>query len=433
VVPPTAHTCPAAAAFDPFDPGYLADPYPVFAAVREQTPAFRALSVDAWVVTRYADVAAVLGDPATYSAAPAQAPIVPLSAAARAALGDDFPPPPTMSNCDPPEHARIRRINTRTFSARRTVALEPRVRSAATAMVDRMLERPQFDVAAELATRLPLSVICMLIGFPPGDAELIKGWCGNRLAFSWGRPDPHEQARIAADMRAYWTYCKEFVAERLAHPRDDLASDLLRTHREDPGQLSLVEVTAIVYGLSFAGHETTTHLITNALRRLLEHRDQWQALCADPGLVPNAVEEALRFDTSVISWRRVTTRPATIGGVDVPAGATLLLLLASANRDPRRFPDPDAFDVTRADAVHHLSFGRGIHFCLGAPLARMELRTVLELLTARSPDLRLVAGQPLQFPANLSFRGPEQLWLERDDPGQIAVPRVHRADPGGAG
>ena len=413
MVPPATSACTASAQFDPFDPKYLADPYPVLSAVREETPVFHAPALDMWVVTRYADIEAVFGDPATFSAANAQDPIIPLSEAARAELGGDFPPPKTMSNCDPPKHARIRRVNMRTFSARRTAVLEPRVRAAATGMVDRMLARPRFDVVAELTYPLPAFMIFTLIGFPESDFEQIKSWCGERMAFSWGRPGPEEQVRIARDIYAYWGYCKEFMAERLARPQDDLASDLLRIHREDPEQLSVLEATAIVYGLSFAGHETTTNLTTNAVRRLLEHHDQWQALCADSGLIPNAVEEVLRFDTSVVAWRRITTRAVSIGGVDVPAGAKLMLLLASANRDPARFPDPDAFDVTRTDAVHHLSLGRGIHFCLGAPLARMELRTVLGLLTARAPDLELVPGQTLSFPANISFRGPRELWLQR--------------------
>jgi cytochrome P450 len=404
--------CPAAAGFDPFDPAYLADPYPVLSAVRQETPVFHAPALGMWVVTRYADIEAVLGDPATFSAAIAQSPLVPPSEAALAELGEDFPPPPTMSNCDPPEHARIRRVNMRTFSARRTAVLEPRVRAAATGMVDRMLTSPRFDVVAGLTYPLPAFMIFTLIGFPEADTELIKSWCGDRMNFSWGRPDPEEQVQIARDMHAYWGYCKEFVAERLARPRDDLASDLLRTSREDPGQLSVLEATAIVYGLSFAGHETTSNLTTNAIRRLLEHRDQWEALCADPGLIPGAVEETLRYDTSVVSWRRVTTRPVTLGGVDLPAGTRLMLLLASANRDPDRFDDPDTFDVTRADAVHHLSLGRGIHFCLGAPLARMEVGIVLELLTTRAPDLELVPDQALSFPPNISFRGPRQLWLQ---------------------
>jgi len=169
----------------------------------------------------------------------------------------------------------------------------------------------------------------------------------------------------------------------------------------------------LIYGLSFAGHETTTNLTTNAVRRLLEHPDQWREICADPTLIPGAVEEVLRFDTSVIAWRRITTRAVSIGGVEVPAHAKLMLMLAAADHDPARFPDPDAFDIHRPDAARHLAFGKGIHFCLGAPLARMELRIVLELLTEHAPDLAMAADQDLTFPPNIAFRGPRRLLLER--------------------
>jgi cytochrome P450 len=168
----------------------------------------------------------------------------------------------------------------------------------------------------------------------------------------------------------------------------------------------VLEVAGIVYGLSIAGHETTSNLTTNAVRQLLTHRAQWRALCVDPALIPNAVEEALRFDTSVLTWRRVTTRPVRIGEVDIPAGAKLLLALGAANRDPSRFHDPDVFDVISKNAARHISFGYGIHFCLGASLARMELRIVLELLTRLAPDLDLLENQELSFKPNIAFRGP---------------------------
>jgi len=233
------------------------------------------------------------------------------------------------------------------------------------------------------------------------------------MAFSWGHPTPAEQVEIAGNMRRYWDYCAEFVRARIAEPRDDFTSDLVRVHLADPAQVSELEITSVIYGLSFAGHETTTNLTSNAVRRLLEHREQWTALCAEPSLIPNAVEEVLRHDTSVIAWRRITTKPARIGEVDIPAGAKLLLLLGGTGRDPERFADPARFDVHREDAGRHLAFGKGIHFCLGAPLARMEARIVLELLTAAAPDLELVPDQRFDFPPNVSFRGPQQLWLRR--------------------
>lgn len=404
-----APACPAHARFDPFDPAYLADPYPTYAGL----PAvFHAPELDMWVLTRYSDIEAVFRDPETFSAAIAQDPMFPLAERAREVLrAGGFAPDKTMSNCDPPKHARIRKHNMRAFSARRIARLEPMVRARAGELIDAMLAKPSFDVVAELTFPLPAYMIFTLIGFPPEDTEMLKAWGVDRLAFSWGRPSTDEQVAIAEGMVRYWRYCQRFVAKRLADPRDDFTSDHIRAHRADPGGLTVDEIVSVVYGLSFAGHETTANLGANAIRRLLEHSDQWRALCADPGLIPNAVEEVLRHDNSVIAWRRATTRPVRMAGVDIPAGAKLLLLLGSADRDPERFEAPERFDVHRENASRHLGFGKGIHFCLGAPLARMELRVVLEELTGRAPDLELVPGQRWDFPANVSFRGPRELWV----------------------
>jgi cytochrome P450 len=367
-----------------------------------------------WVLTRAADIEAVFTDPQAYSAAIAQDPLFPPAEAARDVLRTwGFDPPHTMSNLDPPEHRRIRTHNMRAFSARRIAELEPRVKHAAREMVEAMLARPAFDLVAELSFPLPAYMIFTLIGFPPQDTKMLKNWCGDRLAFSWGRPSAAKQVEIAENMGRYWQYCQEFAARKMAEPAGDFTSQLLAAHRSDPGELSVREIAGIVYGLSIAGHETTTNLTTNAVRQLLTHRAEWEALCADPALIPNAVEEALRFDTSVLTWRRVTTRPVRLGEVGIPAGAKLLLALGAANRDPALFDNPDRFDVTRKRAARHISFGRGIHFCLGAPLARMELRIVLELLTRLAPDLDLLPSQKLSFEPNIAFRGPRELWLRR--------------------
>jgi hypothetical protein len=408
----TIGTCPAHS-FDPFAPEFLADPYPTLAEMREGGPVYYSPVLDMWVVTRYGEVEAIFRDPDTYSAAIAQDPIYPLAEPTRAVLARGFRASATMSNCDPPEHTRIRRFNMRSFSARRIGILEPKVRAQAKRLIDELPGQDQFDLVAALTFPLPAFMIFTLIGFPAEDTEMLKGWCTNRTLFSWGRPTVSDQVRIAGNMVRYWQYCERFVDDRIAEPGDDFAGDLARIHREDPGQLARDEIVGVVYGLSFAGHETTTNLTTNAVRRLLEHRDQWEALRADPSLIPNAIEEVLRYDTSVIAWRRITTRPVEIGGVAVPEGARLLLSLASANRDPDQFTDPDRFDVERTGARAHLALGKGIHFCLGAPLARMEARIVLEMLIDTAPDLELVEGQSLSFPPNVSFRGPDRLILRR--------------------
>jgi hypothetical protein len=420
----TSRACPVHN-FDPFEPSFLADPYPRLDGLREQGPIFYAPVLDMWVVTRHADINEIFRHPETYSAAIAQDPIYPLADETKAVLAKGFRASATMSNCDPPKHTRIRRFNLRSFSARRIAILEPKVRAKADELIDDLLDDAEFDLVAGLTFPLPAYMIFTLIGFPAEDLEMLKGWCANRTLFSWGRPTVSEQVDIAENMVRYWRYCERFVDARIADPADDFTSDLARIHRDDPGQLTRDEIVGVVYGLSFAGHETTTNLTGNAVRRLLEHRDQWDAICADPSGIPNAVEEVLRYDTSVIAWRRITTRPVEIGGVDVPEGARLLLSLASANRDPAVFDEPGRFDVYRTSAREHLALGKGIHVCLGAPLARLEVRTALELLVAKAPDLELVPDQPLTFPPNVSFRGPEQLLLRNPTGGgriQVAAP-----------
>jgi len=411
--------CPVHSGFDPLAADYLADPYPILSAVRSETPAFYSPGTDLWVVTRYADIDAIFKDPLTYSAAITQAPVFPLAARAQEILAAGFNATKTMSNCDPPKHTRIRAYNVRAFSARRIAVLEPRVRAKASELAA-AIAPGAVDLVSALTYPLPAYMIFTLIGFPDADTEMLKGWCGNRMAFSWGKPAPEEQVEIAENMVRYWRYCEEFVAATVRDPRDDFTSDLIRVHLDDPAALSLDEITSIIYGLSFAGHETTTNLTGNALRLLLADRKQWAELCADPELITDAVEEVLRYDTSVISWRRITTRPVTIGGVEVPADAKLLLLLAAAGRDPEQFPDPETFDIRRPGARGHLAFGKGIHYCFGAPLARLEVRIVLELLTSLVPALALAAGQEFSFSPNITFRGPSQLWV--DWPAASATP-----------
>jgi cytochrome P450 len=210
-------------------------------------------------------------------------------------------------------------------------------------------------------------------------------------------------------MAAYRRYLRELVDAKTGAPGDDLTSDLLAIHRENPERLTLEEIASILFSLSFAGHETTTGLIGNTVRRLLEVQERWSAIRADPGLIPAAVEETLRYDPSVPVWRRVTTRPATLAGVQLPAGAKLFLWLAAAGRDAAAFSQPDAFDVHRPDSGRHLAFGKGLHYCLGANLGKLEAQIAVTALAARYPRLRLAPDQRLAFHPNISFRGPQVL------------------------
>ncbi|MFI1508867.1 cytochrome P450 [Streptomyces sp. NPDC020597] len=350
-------------------------------------------------------------NPKVFSAAVGQRPVFPLTEEAQSIVKAGFHAYPVMSDCDPPRHTRIRRHNQKGFSARRISVLEPKVWAKATELVDEI--RPGVvDLVPALTYPLPAYMIFTFIGFPDEDMDMLKSWCGNRIAFSWGKPTPDEQRVIADNMVNYWRYCEEFVAERAADPVDDFTSDLVRIHREDPDSLSIADITNVAYGLSFAGHETTTSFTGNAVRRLLADRTQWDELCADRSLIPKAVEEVLRYDSSIPAWRRITTEAVTVAGVEIPAQAKVLLLLGAANRDPAHFENPEAFDIHREDSRKHLAFGQGIHYCIGAALARMEARIALDLLTQRAPGMRVVEDQDFDFPANVSFRGPRRLLVD---------------------
>jgi cytochrome P450 len=405
------HGCPVEASFDPLSADYLADPYSVMAALPlAEAPLFFAPSIGYYVVTRYADIEAVFRDPVTYSAAVAQAPLVPLVAEAqRILLAGGHKPQPSMVSLDEPDHARLRKPAARAFSMKRVQAMIGVIEATTSALLDSVSDAAQFDLVAALAFPLPASIVFSLMGVPEQDYGQLKQWCGYRAALSWGRPAPEDQVEIAGSIAAYRRYLRGLVDVKAEQPADDLTSDLLLIHNEHPQRLTRDEISSILFSLSFAGHETTTGLIGNTARRLLEDPQRWSAIAERTELIPAAVEETLRYDPSVPAWRRVTTRPARLGGVELPGGARLFLWLAAAGRDPSVFDRPDGFDLLRPDAGQHLAFGKGLHYCLGASLGRLEAQIALAQLTRRYPDLRLAPGQQFTFHPNISFRGPQAL------------------------
>jgi cytochrome P450 len=399
--------------FDPFGPEYLADPYPHLAQARHATPAFFSPALDHWVVTRYDDIRSIFLSPGVFSAANALSPLTPPCPEAVRTLSG-FGAVPTLANADPPAHTRVRRMVNGAFTPRRVSAMEPVVRAVVARFCDERLRLGHADIIRDFAWDLPIIVLFSILGASPEDVARVKEATVNRVLITYGKPSPDEQVRAAEGLMALWDYAKALVEDRIRNPRDDFTTDLVQALDMQGKGLSVAEASTLTLNLLVAGHETTTNLLGNAFRQLLEDRGAWGQLCADPSLIPGAVEEVLRLDAPVIAWRRRTTQPVDIGGVAVPEAANLLLMLGSANRDPAKFPDPDAFDIRRPNAHQHLSLGFGGHFCLGAPLARLEARIVLEEVSARLPSLRLVAGQPLEFLPNVSFRGPLSLPVEWD-------------------
>lgn len=410
--------CPVDHRFSPLAAGYVADPYPTAAELRDGTPVVYAESLGYVVVSRMAEVTEVFLDPDVYSSENVQDPVFPICPEAAAILADpEFDPVAVMSNRQEPDHGRIRQYTKKGFSNRRTKVLEPYIRRRAGELIDEMVAGGSpADVIAAVAQPLPGEVVFRFMGFPESDDAQLKRWCGDRLAFSWGQPTPDQQVEIATKMVAYWKYVRAFTAEKRENPGDDFASELLADHEANPDDLTYREVESILYGLSFAGHEPVTLLLGNALLSILPRRDVWDGLCADPALIPGALEEVIRWNSPQIGWRRVTTRDTTLGGVDLPAGTQVFLNLGAANHDPAEFDDPERFDPERPNARNNISFGKGNHFCLGAKFARFEARLVFEVLAQRLPSLRLVEDQRIDRFPNISFRGPSALQVAWSEP-----------------
>lgn len=417
--PPPPAGCPVHQSWSPLNDDYLVDPYPIAAELSAETPIFYAQELGYVVVTEMEDIIEVFTDSETYSSENVQDPVFPVAPEAQAVLAaPDFNPQKVMSNRQAPDHGRIRKYTRQGFSRRRLKTLEPYIRRRSHELIDDMFATEGGGGPVEFidafAFPLPGETVFRFIGFPEADDDSLKEWCGDRKAFSWGKATPGKQAEIAEKMLAYWRYCREFTASKRDDRADDFASELLAAHDADETELSYREVESIIYGLSFAGHEAVTNLICNTLLCLLPRREQWDQLVADPALIPNAVEEVLRFESSQISWRRLTTRDTTLRGIEIPAGTQIFMNFASANRQADIFERPDDFDIHRDNAAQHISFGKGMHYCLGANLAKFEAVLVLEALTERMPSLRMTEGQDIWSSPNITFRGPEQFMVEWD-------------------
>jgi hypothetical protein len=397
--------------FDPLADDYLADPYPFMSEARNASPVFYAEKIDHWVVTRYHLIRQVFLDPTVFSAANANSPVSPPCQRAQHALAaGGFRAVPTLANADPPHHTRVRRIANAAFTPRQLAEMEGFVRDLADRFFNERFRNGSADVVRDLAWELPVLVLFRMLGIGDDQIPRVKEGSWNRILFVYGRPrNEEEQIRAAEGMAAFWRYAEELVDARAKEPRDDLTSALVWATDDNGQRLTLQQAATVVLNLLFAGHETTTGILGNSFHRLLSDRDAWRAICTDLSLIPNAVEEVLRLDSSVIAWRRRTTEATAIAGVPIPPNSKLLLLLGSGNRDPEVFPDPDRFDIRRTNAKEHLAFGHGVHLCIGRTLARLQAKTVLEEFARRLPDLRLAPNLKLEFPPNVSFRGPLSL------------------------
>lgn len=396
---------------DLLDPGFKSNPYPTYAALRSDAPAVRLTlpdGRDAWLLTRYSDVEAVLTDRDRFST--------------RSFLGQvdgpELPPEvrqvymlfnEIMLGKDPPEHTRLRKLVQKAFTTRMVEGLRPNVRKITERLLDTVEERARtsgertMDLIADYAFPIPVTIIMDLLGVPQDGRQDIRRWSTALASFD-GSLELAEQ--IAPEVDAFVDYLRVLAAEKRRTPQDDLISALVDVE-EEGDRLSDEDLLAMIYVLIFAGHETTLHLIGNGTLALLTHPGEFERLQRDPSLISSTVEELLRFDPSVeIPRARVAVEDVELAGVTIRTGDVVLVAIASANRDPDRFDDPENLNISRSENKH-LTFGKGIHVCIGLALARLEGQIAFETLFRRMPDLRLgVPADELTLrPGGIFLRG----------------------------
>ncbi|XMN05565.1 cytochrome P450 family protein [Streptomyces griseobrunneus] len=379
---------------------FTRDPYPVYAALRARGPVHRVRipeGTHAWLVVGYEAGRTLLAD---QRLSKQWAKASPALGVTKVSAGT------SMLSSDTPDHTRLRKLVAREFTPRRMEQLTPRVQEMTDELLDRMLAAPdrRADLVESLSYPLPMNVICELLGVPFLDRTAFREWSNQAVSSV-------DASKRDSSTRAMAAYLTGLLQDKRARPGEDLMSALIHTADEDGDRLSADELMGMAWLLLVAGHETTVNLITNGVHNLLTHPDQLAALRADFGLMGNAVEEILRFEGPVETpTYRFTTEPVDIGGTVIPGGGELVLVaMSDANRDPARYPDASRFDITR-DARGHIAFGHGIHYCLGAPLARIEARVAIRSLLERCPELRLTADPAtLDWRTGILMRGPLSL------------------------
>lgn len=388
--------------YNPFLPEVQANPYPYYAYLREHAPVYQVPGAGFWAVSRYDDVLYVIRNPQLFTS----------STLFAAFMGDlnPFPPEaPAIVGCDPPSHTRLRKLVNRAFTPRRVASLEQHIREITHQLIAQIPIQGTFDLVGELSAPLPVTVIAELLGVPAERRDDFKGWADAFIRATSGKAVPlEEQAELRQNFVEFRAYFENAIALARRQPGDNLLSDLIRVEEENQ-TLTSAEIVSLAMFLIIGGSETTTNLIANAIMALCDHPEQMAQVRANRALIPQMVEEALRYVGPIHAIFRQATQEVEVAGTKLPAGSLVLFLLGSANRDARKFPDPDRFDIMR-NTEGHVGFGFGVHFCLGAQLARLQAKVALEMVLERFPGLSRTDA-PVRWIEAFSVRGPKMLPL----------------------
>jgi cytochrome P450 len=384
---PVVHGVP----FDPLQPEQVLDPHPWLRAARKEAPVFYVPQYDVWCVTRHADVLSVLKDTTTFSSKRVVEP-QPLPRLEEV-LPDGHPMSYGLINTDPPEHTRLRKLSQRAFTPKMIAEYEPVTRDLAEELVDGVFAKGRMNVIQEFTRLLTVRMVTTVVGAPLEKADDFAVWSDNNLSSLTLAPplSPERKEEMLAEVVVFNNWLRDFIESRRENPREDYASQLVHAETDEgEAALTTFEVLSIIGNVLSAGVDTTSSLIGLSLWNLLQPRERWDRLIAEPAEIPKAVEEVLRFDSPIHNVRRDVTAETELGGVKIPKDAVLALSFASALRDESAFANPEEFDIDRPDLSQHFAFGRWKHMCLGAPLARMEVKVALEVLIERMPDIRFV-------------------------------------------
>jgi cytochrome P450 len=390
----------AGLSFNPWDENFRRNPYSFYQPLRMSPPPVLRFFIPVAIVSRYADVLATLRDHLRFSSMPVRNRMT-------MEVAEVFGDAPSVINSDPPIHTRLRKLVSRDFTPRAIRELEPRVRALTNGLLDELARKGHFDLVADFAIPLPVRIIASILGIPGERYETFKRWSDTLIELTSlppGTPMADSVRTNLTEMRAYFA---EEIERRRRHPGADLMSSLVSAH-EDTEMLSASELMQFLVIMLIAGNETTTNLIGNGMLALLEHPEQMKLLRRDPTLMPRAIEEMLRYDSPVQTVFRTAKEDVEIGGTMVEKGSGVFLMLGSANRDAAQFRNPDVFDITR-EASDHVSFGEGIHYCIGAPLARLEGAVAFETMLNRFPGLALDGHPKLDYKTSFFVRSLQSL------------------------
>lgn len=401
--------CPHLAAYDPFEKRHLSDPYPLWRESQRNMPVFYVKQTGFWAVTGHKEIEQVAKDTETFTSRYAlNFPPVPDNLKDRLPWGypQDYP---SLINTDPPEHTRIRRLAGRMLTPRAVKTMEPKIREITVELINTFINEGRCDLVKSFTIPLPVRVIAWILGVPDKDMADFKRWSD----YAFILPNPNiskdQLQEISIGLADLQDYLLDMIAVRRKNPEEDLISQLVHAEEQDLPALDDKQITSSIAQLLIGGNGTTTDLIANMMSLVLKGEETWQVVKNDVSLCEHVVEETLRIKSSIRGLFRTTTREIELGGVLLPERANIWVVFGAAGHDERLFDCPEKFDVNRPNKRQHMSFGKGHHMCIGAPLARLEARVALEQLSKRIPSMQLQPNQTLEYPPTPVSQGPLQL------------------------